>query len=361
MSETTTTGADSQAKIYVDMGLVTQLMQSHSLNSETAIAVAMIHERIRFRLTQTGGIDWKETHWTFHTAASLAADFPCWPGVLCTDKTSGEKRLRYRKLEEYLRIAQETKVVIAERPTGRVFWRVNGATLYRVNSEARLDDSIIPTQTSLDTLNDVVEAAGAADSLDLVSAFMDQIQDGLGLDAAGRRDVAKPFQAWADKARTPIDLSHANAFIERVLEAQPRSIVGFSVSLAKDWTTEYSDRDLSAVDASVEAPEPERILSRLEDLPDDSEAAELWNRTLTRIEPQVTPANFNNSLKGTIGIARQDNVFHVSVSNDVIAEYLDRQLYPLLQRTLTDVTGSEFELAFRVVRALAPVTLGQKF
>ena len=67
-------------------------------------------------------------------------------------------------------------------------------------------------------------------------------------------------------------------------------------------------------------------------------AQEIWEAALGELQIQVNKANYRTWLDKTAGLAYQDGHFVVGVPNTFVAEYLNRNLCSLIEKTLTGVT-----------------------
>jgi len=77
-------------------------------------------------------------------------------------------------------------------------------------------------------------------------------------------------------------------------------------------------------------------------------AKEIWERALGELQIQVSKANYVTWLSDSQGISYQDNIFVVGVPNGFVAEWLSMRLYPLVKKTLTNITGREVDAQFIV-------------
>ena len=77
-------------------------------------------------------------------------------------------------------------------------------------------------------------------------------------------------------------------------------------------------------------------------------AKEIWKRALENLQIQVSKANYTTWLSNSNGLNCQDNTLVVSVPNVFVAEWLSKRLYPLVRKTLVDITGKDIDVQFVV-------------
>jgi len=77
-------------------------------------------------------------------------------------------------------------------------------------------------------------------------------------------------------------------------------------------------------------------------------AKEIWKRALENLQIQVSKANYTTWLSNSHGLNCQDNTLVVSVPNVFVAEWLSKRLYPLVRKTLVDITGKDIDVQFVV-------------
>ncbi len=75
---------------------------------------------------------------------------------------------------------------------------------------------------------------------------------------------------------------------------------------------------------------------------------EIWDTALGELQLQVSKANFRTWLARTRALSYQDNIFTLGVPNTFIAEYLDKNLRSLIEKTLIGVTQSDVQVCFSV-------------
>jgi chromosomal replication initiator protein len=77
-------------------------------------------------------------------------------------------------------------------------------------------------------------------------------------------------------------------------------------------------------------------------------AQEIWDTALGELQLQVSKANFRTWLEKTKGLNYQDNQLILSVPNTFVAEYLDKNLRSLIEKTLIGITQSDVKVIFTV-------------
>lgn len=77
-------------------------------------------------------------------------------------------------------------------------------------------------------------------------------------------------------------------------------------------------------------------------------ARQIWQTALGKLQIQVSKANYTTWLSDSQGVSCRDNVFIVGVPNVFVAEWLSKRLYPLVRKTLVDITGSDVDVRFEV-------------
>lgn len=80
---------------------------------------------------------------------------------------------------------------------------------------------------------------------------------------------------------------------------------------------------------------------------------ELWATALGELQVQVTPANYETWLRGTIGVSFQDQTLTIGVSSTFAKEWLHKRLSPLIRKTVSRVVGGDTEVAFLIVSSPA--------
>ncbi|MDH4269060.1 MAG: chromosomal replication initiator protein DnaA, partial [Dehalococcoidia bacterium] len=69
---------------------------------------------------------------------------------------------------------------------------------------------------------------------------------------------------------------------------------------------------------------------------------------LGKLQIQVSKANYTTWLSDSQGLNCHDNVFVVGVPNVFVAEWLSKRLYPLVRKTLVDITGKDIDVRFEI-------------
>jgi chromosomal replication initiator protein len=77
-------------------------------------------------------------------------------------------------------------------------------------------------------------------------------------------------------------------------------------------------------------------------------AQDIWDAALGELQLQVSKANYRTWLEKTRGLSYQDNYLVLGVSNTFVAEYLDKNLRSLIEKTLIGITQSEVKVSFQV-------------
>jgi len=77
-------------------------------------------------------------------------------------------------------------------------------------------------------------------------------------------------------------------------------------------------------------------------------AKEIWQSALGKLQIQISKANYTTWLRDSQGLNCRDNVFLVGVPNIFVAEWLSKRLYPLVRKTLVDITGNDIDVRFEV-------------
>ena len=79
-----------------------------------------------------------------------------------------------------------------------------------------------------------------------------------------------------------------------------------------------------------------------------SSAAEVWQAALEELQLKVSPANYQTWLKNTVGLAQRDGDFIVGVPSSFVTESLEKRLNPLIEKTLSGITGRSLKVQFQV-------------
>jgi chromosomal replication initiator protein len=97
--------------------------------------------------------------------------------------------------------------------------------------------------------------------------------------------------------------------------------------------------------------------------PQETNAAQLWERALTELQLQVTRPNYETWLKDTVGLQFDDGFFVVGAPNDFATEWLSTKLRPLIAKTLSGIIGRPVEVSFQLLgsRPAQPLPSGPLF
>jgi len=77
-------------------------------------------------------------------------------------------------------------------------------------------------------------------------------------------------------------------------------------------------------------------------------AAEVWQAALEELQGKVSPANYRTWLRNTVGLAQRDGNFVVGVPSSFVTESLEKRLNPLIEKTLSGITGRSLKVQFQV-------------
>jgi chromosomal replication initiator protein len=77
-------------------------------------------------------------------------------------------------------------------------------------------------------------------------------------------------------------------------------------------------------------------------------AREIWRVALEQLQRQVSPLNYETWLKDTVGLSYHQDQLVIGVSSTFALECLERDLRPLIQKTLAQSTGRPLEVQFQV-------------
>jgi chromosomal replication initiator protein len=80
-------------------------------------------------------------------------------------------------------------------------------------------------------------------------------------------------------------------------------------------------------------------------------AQEIWETALGELQLQVTKANYRTWLEKTVGLSFEDGCFVVGVPNTFVYEYLSRNQFSLIEKTLIGLTHPGIEVRFEVTPA----------
>jgi chromosomal replication initiator protein len=85
-------------------------------------------------------------------------------------------------------------------------------------------------------------------------------------------------------------------------------------------------------------------------------AREIWRNALGKLQIQVSKANYSTWLSDSQGLSCQAGTFVVGVPNVFVAEWLSKRLYPLVRKTLVDITGKDIDVRFDIYNREEPTT-----
>lgn len=77
-------------------------------------------------------------------------------------------------------------------------------------------------------------------------------------------------------------------------------------------------------------------------------AVDIWQAALEELQHKVSSANYQTWLRNTVGLALRDHCLIVGVPSTFITESLEKRLHPLIEKTLTNVTGQSLKIQFQV-------------
>jgi chromosomal replication initiator protein len=77
-------------------------------------------------------------------------------------------------------------------------------------------------------------------------------------------------------------------------------------------------------------------------------AQEIWDTALGELQLQVSKANYKTWLEKTKGLSYQDNHLILGVPSPFVAEYLNKNLRSLIEKTLIGIARSEIQVSFDV-------------
>jgi chromosomal replication initiator protein len=84
-------------------------------------------------------------------------------------------------------------------------------------------------------------------------------------------------------------------------------------------------------------------------------AQDIWETALGELQLQVSKANYRTWLEKTRGLSYQDNTIILGVPNTFIAEYLDKNLRSLIEKTLIGILQGDVQVRFSVDNAVSVV------
>ncbi len=80
---------------------------------------------------------------------------------------------------------------------------------------------------------------------------------------------------------------------------------------------------------------------------------QIWEAALGALELQVSKANYQTWLKGTVGVSFENDVFVIGTPNAFIMEWLEKRLRHLIKKTLAGIIGHPVEIQFEIRGDLA--------
>ena len=77
----------------------------------------------------------------------------------------------------------------------------------------------------------------------------------------------------------------------------------------------------------------------------------LWQAALKDLSSQVSRANFDTWLDGTVGLRVEADHLVVGTRSEFVTEWLQKRLRPAIIRSLTDLAGQPMDIAFEPLRS----------
>ncbi|MQC17031.1 MAG: chromosomal replication initiator protein DnaA [Chloroflexi bacterium] len=77
---------------------------------------------------------------------------------------------------------------------------------------------------------------------------------------------------------------------------------------------------------------------------------QLWQSALKVLATQVSRANYDTWLEGTMGVRFEDDVLTVGTRSEFVTEWLQKRLRPAILRTLAEIHGSAVEIRFEPIQ-----------
>ena len=74
----------------------------------------------------------------------------------------------------------------------------------------------------------------------------------------------------------------------------------------------------------------------------------LWETALGQLQLQVPRSSYDTWLKGTVGISLENGQFTIGAPSSFAAEWLERRMYQLIQKTVADVTAEPLQVRITV-------------
>ncbi|MEX2373898.1 MAG: DnaA N-terminal domain-containing protein, partial [Dehalococcoidia bacterium] len=76
------------------------------------------------------------------------------------------------------------------------------------------------------------------------------------------------------------------------------------------------------------------------------EPAALWQSALKALSGQVSRANYDTWLDGTVGVSLEQDVLTVGTRSEFVTEWLQKRLRPAILRTLNEICETDLEVRF---------------
>jgi chromosomal replication initiator protein len=80
------------------------------------------------------------------------------------------------------------------------------------------------------------------------------------------------------------------------------------------------------------------------------DASALWQAALKVLASQVSRANYDTWLEGTVGVRLDDDILTVGTRSEFVTEWLQKRLRPSILRSLAELQGQELTLRFEPLR-----------
>ena len=84
-------------------------------------------------------------------------------------------------------------------------------------------------------------------------------------------------------------------------------------------------------------------------MPVKTGAQQIWETALGQLQLQVSRPSYETWLRDTVGISLDQDLLKVGVPTPFAAEWLERRMYQLIQRTVTGIANQPLHLQFHVV------------
>ena len=95
-------------------------------------------------------------------------------------------------------------------------------------------------------------------------------------------------------------------------------------------------------------------------MPIDTSAQRTWEAALGRLQLQITRPSFDTWLRGTVGLALDDDTLVVGVPTPFAAEWLERRMNGLIESAVAAVAPRPLQVAFQVGHAVVEATAPQR-